>query len=346
MEIKNMKKYQNQVSMMFNLHKIINKLVNIFYAYIIIFFISIIHLSKHNSEGGKNNAEYIPKRLRKRKPYAITNKYVNKLLQKCTECIWQNLENMQTSMRVKRHKMKAKRMACPITKGKYDWMRKFIIVYPIVAMSTKDHSLAITEQRMIGTDTDSETIGIDNRCSACISHHIEDFFGNPTESKRIIRRFGGTHTRNIMSGTIQWSWLDDDGQKHTFRIPNSYYVPHGSVRLLSPQHWAQTQSKGRMNGTSPASRTYHNRIILGWNDGNNQLTVPISKQSNVATFSMAPGYSKFNLFCQSASIDYEKEIDHPITCTPVEADNEIEDEYANSEDPMKLNRPSIVRSSK
>ena len=340
MEMTSMRKYRTQVINMCNPHKIINKLINIFYAYIIIFFISIIHPGKMNSEGGENNAEYIPKRMRKTNTNLLANKYTFKMIRNCTEWVWQSLECMQNRMRVKRRRMKAKKMACPKPKGRFKGI-KSIVAFPIVAMPTKDQISVSREQRIVNTDTDSDTIGIDNRCSACISHRIEDFIGNPVESKRTIRGFGGTHTKNIMMGTLKWSWLDDNGQSHTFHIPNSYYVPHGSVRLLSPQHWAQTQSKGRRNGKNPASRTYHDRIVLGWNNGENQLTVPISKRSNVATFHMSPGYNKFSLFCKSTNIEYEKDICYPMTCLPVETEHEIEDEETNSENMVKLNWPEI-----
>ena len=41
-----------------------------------------------------------------------------------------------------------------------------------------------------------------------------------------------------MKGILKWTWSDENGKLHTFRIPNSYYDPNGS-RLLSPQHWSQ-----------------------------------------------------------------------------------------------------------
>lgn len=40
-------------------------------------------------------------------------------------------------------------------------------------------------------------IGIDNRCSATISHKIEDFVGEMTDSKRTISGFGGTKTAGL-----------------------------------------------------------------------------------------------------------------------------------------------------
>ena len=86
---------------------------------------------------------------------------------------------------------------------------------PVLAMLTGEHGHNYhREQRIAHCDTDAEAIGIDNCCSAFISHRIEDFIDNPVESKRSIQGFGGTKIENIMKGTIKWEWLDDEGKKH------------------------------------------------------------------------------------------------------------------------------------
>ena len=51
-------------------------------------------------------------------------------------------------------------------------------------------------------DVDANAIGIDNRCSACISHDINDFVGNVTKTNRRIKCFGGETMSNVYSGTI------------------------------------------------------------------------------------------------------------------------------------------------
>ena len=58
-------------------------------------------------------------------------------------------------------------------------------------------------------DSNSAKVGIDNRCSACMSHIIEDFEGPLTEYNRPIKGFGGTKTYNVKRGTIVWRWMDD-----------------------------------------------------------------------------------------------------------------------------------------
>ena len=46
-------------------------------------------------------------------------------------------------------------------------------------------------RRHVKFDRDSKLIGIDNRCSACISPGIDDFIGKVTKTDKTIRGFGG-----------------------------------------------------------------------------------------------------------------------------------------------------------
>ena len=71
-------------------------------------------------------------------------------------------------------------------------------------------------------DTDSGRVGIDNRCSSCMSNKSSNFDGELRPVKRVITGFGGSRTYTVMMGTIKWKVEDDSGKVHTFRIPNSY----------------------------------------------------------------------------------------------------------------------------
>jgi len=123
-------------------------------------------------------------------------------------------------------------------------------------------------------DSDSTLVGIDNRCSACITHVRSDIPGEVIPCTRVIKGFGGTRTTNIWQGTIHWSWDDDQGQTHKMVIPNGYYVPEGNVRLLSPQHWAQTRKKNSEKRHGAGSETTGNRVRLFWDDRKHSRTVP------------------------------------------------------------------------
>jgi hypothetical protein len=168
---------------------------------------------------------------------------------------------------------------------------------PAVAMQANVRQ----SERMTPFDTDTQWIGVDNRCSGCISHVKSDFVGRLNPTMRTIKGFAGSRTINVSIGTLRWEWEDDGGATHTFLIPNSYYVPDGKVRLLSPQHWAQSQTASRKKRQTCGERTDGNGCELYWGDGfTKRIKLGID---NVATFPMAPGFKQFAIFCQEAGID-------------------------------------------
>ena len=158
-------------------------------------------------------------------------------------------------------------------------------------------------------DTDSETVGVDNRCSGCISDK-EYHFENLRPSDRVIKGFGGSRTTHVMIGTLVWRIQDDDGKTHVFRIPNSYYVPSGKMRLLSPQHVDKVL---RRRGSSFREQTDSRECILTWGDrGQFRKTIQVDEQTNVFTFRLAPGYSNFHAYCAECNINDEEEDDDPL----------------------------------
>ena len=59
-----------------------------------------------------------------------------------------------------------------------------------------------TYTKNIQFDTDSAHIGIDNRCTVCISHVAQYFIGPLKDSARTIKGFAGTRTKNVKVGTL------------------------------------------------------------------------------------------------------------------------------------------------
>ena len=57
------------------------------------------------------------------------------------------------------------------------------------------------------------------------------------------------------------------------------------------------------------------------------MTIPLGNDDNVATFTTAPGYDKYDLFCQKAEFGRDEEIIHPMTINNTEI-QEIEDDDA------------------
>ena len=95
-----------------------------------------------------------------------------------------------------------------------------------------------------------------------------------------------------MIGTLAWKWMDDDGKEHQFLIPEYLYVKLVNLRLISPQHWDQTQKYGILiKGTG--SEINDRKVTLFWNQRNNTLTIPLGKSKNVAVIQSDHGYKKY-----------------------------------------------------
>jgi hypothetical protein len=116
-----------------------------------------------------------------------------------------------------------------------------------------------------------------------------------------------------MIGSTVWKWQDDHGTIHKeFVIPKAFFVKEGNIRLLSqPQN--DTLPK---QGTG--SETVGDKVTLFWKQQTHNLTIPLNRLNNVATFNLAPGYTKFMGFCAEAEVDYAKEQDNPIICMPAQ----------------------------
>ena len=214
------------------------------------------------------------------------------------------------SFQVKRQKQKK---FCQIKKaaaksaGKHYGHKKLtpfkmaILAYSMMAYQS---SVGAARYKRASFDTDSKAVGVDNRASACISNDIADFIETPRECSRTIKSFGGVKTRKVMRGTICWRWCDELGIVHKFIIPNSYYIPEGGCKLLSPQHWAKTQANGKGYAKVGETTTSRN-CTLFWQSEAKQckLVIPLDPSTNVATFHLAPGFKQFSAFCAEAKID-------------------------------------------
>ena len=158
-------------------------------------------------------------------------------------------------------------------------------------------------------DSDSTMIGIDNRCWGCITHVRSDIPGTLKQCNKAIKGFGGAKAYEVWTGTIHWDWEDDQGKIHTMVIPNSYYVPEGKVRLLSPQHWAQTRKNSEKRGGA-GEMTTGTEVVLFWNDRQSRRTIPIDTHgNNVATFHLASGYKQYHNYCKECGTEHDHSYD-------------------------------------
>jgi Reverse transcriptase (RNA-dependent DNA polymerase)/GAG-pre-integrase domain len=153
----------------------------------------------------------------------------------------------------------------------------------------------------MGFDTDSFAVKIDNCCTRTMSFCKEDFVpGSMVPVHNLsVKGYGGTNTNITHQGRIKWKFQDDEGVTRKLLIPNSYFVPSSSIRLLSPQHMAQ-----QMNDHYPMRRgtwclTYDDSICLQWNQRKHTKTVQLDpKSSNVGTIWSVPGYRSHDKFCK------------------------------------------------
>ena len=196
--------------------------------------------------------------------------------------------------------------------------KKAIYINMVHCFDTADQ--IARKERQVRFDCDAVTVGIDNRCSGCISHKATDFVGRLRRTDKTIKGFGGITTFKVMQGTLNWKWCDDDGKEYSFLIRDSYYIPQGGVRLLSPQHWAQTRPT-RTQRESAGEWTGKDTCTLKWNDGKRmrETTVPIDvRGNNLATFELAPGYEGFNSFCVDLGVNEGAGNDILYEANPIE----------------------------
>ena len=89
-------------------------------------------------------------------------------------------------------------------------------------------------------DTDSYEIVVDGGASRCATNDKSHFIGTMRPPGRFNKLKGIDGSLSIKGiGTIEWEILDDEGQRHVFRIHDVLYVPALPKCLLSPQHWAK-----------------------------------------------------------------------------------------------------------
>ena len=99
-------------------------------------------------------------------------------------------KSFEHRIKLKQRKMLANKFRDKFAKP-VNTKRPMMAFVALVAMSTSSTTIHANTSIF---DTDSKDVGIDNRCSACISHDIRNFIGSLSDSNRSIKAFGGvTH---------------------------------------------------------------------------------------------------------------------------------------------------------
>ena len=84
-------------------------------------------------------------------------------------------------------------IACKHSAHRIHMRPQAILVLQVLALT----ATGACRPEQVHFDTDSCSIGIDNRCSACISHDIANFVDTPRPISGSIKGFGGGHTRRM-----------------------------------------------------------------------------------------------------------------------------------------------------
>jgi hypothetical protein len=277
---------------------------NIILAISTILIAGVLYQTPYETQNMNNNKnKYIPKYKRKKSDWIKS--MITKTCTKIGTYLDQKINNIrinhQCRLKTKMQKHKYNHL-CDTAHKMSRWKSsrgKSLVIMAAIAMSTE--ASAKVGQKLISFDTDSKTIGVDNRCTACISCNETDFISDLRPSNRSTKGFGGAkYHGTIMVGTLLWKWCDGKGKVHSFTIPNSYYVPEGRTRLLSPQHWAKTQKDKTEWGT--CEHTSSSNCVLYWKQKQYSLTIPINKRTNVATYPLAPGYKQYDMYCHEVGI--------------------------------------------
>ena len=308
-------------------YKLINKIGNYLYFYTLALIITIVYpeIIANRLQTNDPKYRYTPKSKRSKWMKGVSN-MVTVLNQCMTDWIQANVIKWGNTRKLRKlnkaiHIIKYEKNNNNYPKRKKKGIGIFNMAMSALAMQAKTPKTKAA--RMIHFDTDSYEIGIDNRCSRCISHHIDDFVGNLRDTQQTIKGFGGSRFTKAKIGTIRWKWMDDEGKIHSFLIPHSFYVPEGGVRLLSPQHWAKSiTGNNRKRTKGVGSETLGDRVTLFWGNKRHKLTVPLCRKTNVATFRSAPGNSNFRAFYRTAGIDYQESMRCPIIVSPATNDKE------------------------
>ena len=164
-------------------------------------------------------------------------------------------------------------------------------------------------------DTDSFKVGIDTCASKCMSYMPSDFIQSslkPNTLSTKVKPYGKGPKLSISHvGTVKWKIQDDEGKVHNILIPNSFLVPEGRSRLLSPQHWGKEAIRegNCEDPDSTHSIQYHNRNVLVFgNQGQFKRTVYNDVSADVPYFYTATGCSNYKRYVKEVDKVHKNKI--------------------------------------
>ena len=153
----------------------------------------------------------------------------------------------------------------------------------------KVHSLV---EKSVHFDTDTTFVVCDNSANTHICNDRELFTElQPVKDIRYVATIGGRNSKPSGIGTVKWSWLDDNGRKHEYKLDNVYFFPGSPLNILSVTEFAKhlDDSQGTGIDTKASSSRFY------WDNDKFSRTFDHST-SNLPELPINPGTGAFAWF--------------------------------------------------
>jgi len=118
-----------------------------------------------------STASYIPKRKRGNMYYM--RQWMKKKVNEMYKWMIVTSESIKSNRKIRQRIAIARKLGQSNNKKRK--LPIFMVCSAVAMLAGQNNKMQTKQQRSIHFDTDSEQVGIDNRCSACISHKIEDW---------------------------------------------------------------------------------------------------------------------------------------------------------------------------
>ena len=173
---------------------------------------------------------------------------------------------------------------------------------PMMPIALTSHQIRVRPPMTF--DTDSFVIAVDNCATRSITNDLSDFVETRQKTKLSTIKGVSRLIQVLRQGTIRWNICDDKGKTHEILLPNSFYAPQAPMRLLSPQHWAQSLAVAQKTQDATCTTTAKN-VQLKWDTFTK--TIPLDICTNFGLLSSSPSYQKSSTFIDA----------HEDTPTPI-----------------------------
>ena len=140
-------------------------------------------------------------------------------------------------------------------------------------------------------DTDSIPVGADVCASATMSKH-KHLFIDLTPVEGVFLEGVGSKVRVEAKGTLHLNFLDNKGEIHTFKIPDSYFIPKLELTLLCPQQWAKQREQEFGFEESAQFITKGDFSRFQWDHNQHSFTVPMDSAANLPILTTAPSFKR------------------------------------------------------